>query len=296
MIRGSTRTTLPRHTRWTFRLGVNGSLTAVQLSNPTTSIITDAQLTRSQAISANISLDGRINADHPDYTWENTLTAKYGFVRTLDTMMSAMMAPSPINETADLLSLRSVFAWRGLRTRVPRLARAVAVRRALRRERVHQARRARVSSLGAATHRWCAFSSERPVQRVLRLRSVRGGARAARDFAAAQLPVVGSLPAGLASQPGTLFTLAGRDVQWDSTLDLAMRDVFRLPGMQLRGHLGFSFPLVGPLSLTVGYDLFVRYIAFERNAEGQTSAFGFANDLEVGLGLNWARAVQTFSR
>jgi hypothetical protein len=56
------------------------------------------------------------------------------------------------------------------------------------------------------------------------------------------------------------------------------------------------FPLVGPLSLTVGYDLFVRYVAFERNEQGQSSAFGFANDVEVGLGFNWSRAVQTFSQ
>ena len=34
----------------------------------------------------------------------------------------------------------------------------------------------------------------------------------------------------------------------------------------------------------------------KRNAQGQTSAFGFANDVEVGLGFNWARALQTFSR
>ncbi len=283
-----------RHTRWTFRLGVNGSLTAVQLTNPSTATLTDSQLTRTQAISANISLDGRINADHPDYTWENTFTAKYGLVRALEAMPS-MMA-DPISETADLLSLRSVFAWRGLRTRVPRWY---------------------VPSPYVELYAESEFT--RPDARAFHHLELRptGGARfqvndrfsvffgygaSAEVFAtratlpAGQMPLLSTFQLGWVLQPGTLATIAGRDVQWNSTLDVAMRDVFRLPGVQLRGHLGLSFPLVGPLSLTIGYDLFVRYLAFERGEDGQTSAFGFANDLEVGLGLNWARAVQTFSR
>jgi hypothetical protein len=285
-----------RHTRWTFRLGVNGSLTAVQLTNPTTSIITDAQLTRSQAISANISLDGRINADHPDYTWENTLTAKYGFVRTLEAMVDPMMPATPINETADLLSLRSVFAWRGLRSRVPRWYvpspyAELYVESEFTRPDARAFHHLELRPTGGArfqvTDSFSLFMGYGASGEVLARRE---------DLPPGQLPVVSSFQLGWVLQPTTLVSMAGRDIQWQSTLDLAMRDVFRLPGVQLRGHLGLSIPLVGPLSLTIGYDLFVRYVAFERNAQGQTSAFGFANDLEVGLGLNWARALQTFLR
>lgn len=287
-----------RHTRWTFRLGVNGSLTAVQLTNPSASVITDAQLTRSQAISANISFDGRINADHPDFTWENTLTAKYGFVRALDAMMSMMpaMPMDPINETADLLALRSVFAWRGLRSRVPRWFvpspyAEVYVESEFTRPMARPFHHLELRPTGGArfqlNDRFSLFFGYGASAEVLARRE---------DLPPGQLPVVSTFQLGWVLQPGTLVSVAGRDIQWDSTLDLAIRDVFRLPGVQLRGHLGLSIPLVGPLSLTVGYDLFVRYIAFERNAEGQTSAFGFANDVEVGLGLNWARALQTFSR
>ncbi len=287
-----------RHTRWTFRVGVNGSLTAVQLTNPSTSVITDAQLTRSQAISANISFDGRINADHPDYTWENTLTAKYGFVRTLDAMMGMMpMTPAdPINETADLLALRSVFAWRGLRSRVPRwyvpspyaeLYVESEFTRPMARAFHHLELRPTGGARFQLNDRFSLFFGYGASAEVLARRE---------DLPPGQLPVLSTFQLGWVLQPGTLFSVGGRDIQWDSTLDLAMRDVFRLPGVQLRGHVGVSIPLIGPLSLSIGYDLFVRYVAFERNAEGQNSAFGFANDVEVGLGLNWARAVQTFSR
>ncbi|MFO0563443.1 MAG: 5'-nucleotidase C-terminal domain-containing protein [Polyangiales bacterium] len=285
-----------RHTRWTFRLAVNGALSAVQLSNPATSIITDAQLTRSQAISANINADGRINADHPDFTWENTLTAKYGFVRTLEAMMDPMMMASPINETADLLSLRSVFAWRGLRSRVPRwyvpspyaeLYAESEFTKPDARAFHHFELRPTGGARFQVNDRFSVFFGYGASGEVLARRE---------DLPPGQLPVVSTFQLGWVLQPGTLVTIAGRDVQWDSTLDVAMRDVFRLPGIQLRGHLGLSFPLVGPLSLTIGYDVFVRYLAFERNAQGQTNAFGFANDVEVGLGFNWARALQTFSR
>lgn len=286
-----------RSTRWTFRLNVNGALTAVQLSNPATTIITDTQLTRTQAISANVAFDGRINADHPDYTWENTLIAKYGFVRTLDAaMMDPMMAPSPINETLDLISLRSVFAWRGLRTRVPRWYvpspyAELYVESEFTRPDARPFHHLELRPTGGArfqiNDRFSVFFGYGASGEVLARRE---------DLPPGQLPVVSSFQLGWSLQPGTLFSVAGRDVQWDSTLDLAIRDVFRLPGVQLRGHLGLSVPLIGPLSLTIGYDLFMRYIAFERNEQGQTSAFGFANDVEVGLGFNLARSVQTFVR
>jgi hypothetical protein len=120
--------------------------------------------------------------------------------------------------------------------------------------------------------------------------------RDAKTYPLGQQPIVGTFQLGWVLQPGPLFKFGGREAQWDSTLDLAIRDVFRLPGIQLRGRLGLRFPLIGPLSLTVGYDLFVRFVAFERNAEGQSNAYAFANDVEVGLGFNWTHAAQTFAR
>jgi hypothetical protein len=285
-----------RHTRWTFRLAVNGALSAVQLYNPATSIITDAQLTRAQAIAANVQADGRINADHPNFTWENTLTAKYGFVRRLDAMMDPMRMASSFSETADLVSLRSVFAWRGLRSRVPHwyvpspyaeLYAESEFTKPDARAFHHFELRPTGGARFQINDRFSVFVGYGASGEVLARRQ---------DLPRGQMPVVSTIQLGWVLQPGTLVTIAGRDVQWDSTLDLAMRDVFRLPGVQLRGHVGLRFPLVGPLSLTVGYDLFVRYVAFERNEQGQSSAFGFANDVEVGLGFNWSRAVQTFSQ
>jgi hypothetical protein len=287
-----------RHPRWSFRLGLNGSLTAVQLSNPATELLTDAQLTRAQAIAANLSLDARINADHPDYTWENTLVAKYGVVRALDPIptMPGEMPADPVRETSDINSLRSVFAWRGLRSRVPRWY---------------------VPSPYAELYVESEFTV--PSSRVFRHLEVRptGGARfqvndrfsvfagygataevlaTHQTLPAGQAPAVSTLQVGWVLQPGPLLTVGGREVQWDSTLDVGMRDLFKLPGLQLRGHLGLRVPLIGPLSLTVGYDLFVRYLSLGPGSNAGLSALGFANDLEVGLGLNWARAVQTFAR
>jgi hypothetical protein len=287
-----------RHPRWSFRLGVNGSLTAVQLSNPSTSLLTDAQLTRTQAISANLALDARANADHPNYTWENTLVAKYGLVRALEEApsMMGMMPEDPVRETADIASLRSVFAWRGLRSRVPRWYvpapyAELYVESEFTVPTARPFRHLEVRPTGGArfqvNDRFSVFAGYGATAEVLATHET---------LPAGQSPAVSTLQVGWVLQPGPLATVGGREIQWDSTLDVGMRDVFKLPGLQLRGHLGLAVPLIGPLSLTVGYDLFVRYLSLAGGANSGPSALGFANDLEVGLGLNWARAVQTFAR
>ncbi len=288
---------LTHMTRWLFSLGVSGTLTNVNLNNPATDILTDAQLSRSEALSAQMSIDARANANHPDYTFENTLTARYGIARTLSASMMMMGTTAPaISETADLISLRSIFAFRGLQT---------------------QSKRWYVPAPYVEVYAESEFT--RPDTRMyhhLELRPT-GGARfavadrfsvffgygASAELLAdrSQLPpgqsnILSTFQLGWVLQPGKFFSVGDREIQWDSTLDLAIRDVFRFPGLQVRAHAGLRVPLIGPLSLTVAYDLFLRYLALEDSGDGRTSALGYAGDLEIGLGVNLARGVQTFVR
>ncbi|MDP3279231.1 MAG: 5'-nucleotidase C-terminal domain-containing protein [Deltaproteobacteria bacterium] len=284
-----------RNTRWSMRFLVDGSLNVVQVNNPDPNVLSDAQISRSQALTGQLSFEARANADHPDYQWENTLLGRYGVVRSLETMMG-MMPTDPLSETADLLSLRSVFSWRGLRSRIERwyvpspyvelYAESEFTQPSTRMYRHLELRPTGGARFSISEH-LSVFMGFGASWEVLAVRE---------QLPLGQRPLVSTINLGWMHQPSKLFSIGGREAQWDSTVDLALRDAFRLPGVQLRGQLGLTIPLIGPLSLTARYEVFLRYLSYEREDGPQTHITGFANDLTVGLGLNFLRSVQTFVR
>ncbi len=286
-----------RLTRWLFSLSVTGTLTNVNLTNPATAILTDAQLSRSEALSAQLSIDARANANHPNFTWENTVTARYGLARTITASTMTMPAGgAQIAETADLLSLRSVFAFRGLQTSYPRwyvpapyveMYAESELTRPDSREYHHLELRPTGGARFAVADRFSVFFGVGASAEVLADRA---------QLPSGQSPLVPTIQLGWVLQPGKFFSIGDREIQWNSTLDLAIRDVFRFAGIQLRAHAGVQVPLVGPLSLTLAYDLFLRYLQLPDVGDGMVDALGYAGDLEVGLGVNLSRGVQTFGR
>jgi hypothetical protein len=112
-------------------------------------------------------------------------------------------------------------------------------------------------------------------------------------------PIVPALAAGWALRPGVLFTLGDRKIEGESTLDVMWRDPFGRPGAQVRFNAKLSIPIIEPIALTVGYTAFARRDRFiEVDAAMNTTTrdvWGFAGDLNIGLRLTYARALQMFS-
>jgi hypothetical protein len=291
-----------QRTRWTLRYTLDGALTSVAVANPDVRIgaapmaaFSDAQLVRAASFSLRGETEFRADADHPVYSLENLARLRYGVIATTP----REGASTGLVENIDLIHGRVTGVWRPFRDEHPVPWHPLPFLDAyLESEFTRPSTRAYHHlelrpTVGARFQLFDPFSVY-----------VGGGITWEMLAQREQLlpvgpPLVPALVAGWALRPGVLFTLLGRNVEGETTLDMLWRDPLGNPGMQIRFNGKLSLPLFEPIALTVGYALFARMDRFvEPDAMMNPVArdvWGFAGDLTVGLKVTYARAIQAFA-
>lgn len=285
-----------RRTRWTFRSVLDLSFASTNVENDRPTELTDSQLARSQAIDFSAEGELRADADHPRYRFENGLRLRYGVTTTADLPASL----PPLAENTDQILLRSTAVLRRYTnspTRhpiyVPRL----------------YAEFFGESEFTRPATRSFHHLELRPTAGVRfelwdRLYAYAGGGLSSEVFARAGdvgfpgLPNAGIITAGWALRPGKFFSIRDRDIEGESSLEVAFRDPLSGragSGTQIRFRLRAELPLLDWLALSVSYDLFARNSLLPDGAGGLQSAWGAASDLSAGLRLSVTRSVQAFS-
>jgi hypothetical protein len=265
-----------RHTRWRFRLSLDTSYSDTRIQNPLATTYNDAQLTRAEAQNLRLDAEARADADHPSFTWENNVRTRYGLGRqvTLAGMDSGFL------ENLDVTTARTTFSYRAF-----------------------------------ARGRW--FHPLPYLEGFLETELDRPTGMSARTFLHFQVrPTVGvrfefierwtlNLGAGLdteifdgsrgpqpvlvfgtAVRPGRLFSIGGRNAEWQVSAELAWRDPSGLSDAQLRTSVKVSVPLLERLALSFGNDVFGRVVG--------SNAVAVANDLTVGLKWTLDGSLQSF--
>ncbi len=271
-----------KHTRWLFRTTADMSFSFVRVVNPASSVYTDTQLSRSNAVAFRGDIELRADADHVNYTWENALRLRYGLSRTT----AAAGIATPLTETDDLLFLRDTAAlrrWRGGAEAKPYVP-------------VPFIESYLESEFTAPTTRPYHHLEWRPIAgfRMPLLTELALFLGAGLDWETLAQPgqrlepvAAAVVVGGAALRPKPLFSLGAVPVTGEGTIDVSWRDPGHTSSALIRLHLKVSIPLFQTLALTFAYDLFARHM--------DVTGWGFANDAVIGLSFRWAEPLQGFA-
>ncbi|MBI5547331.1 MAG: hypothetical protein HY901_25900 [Deltaproteobacteria bacterium] len=260
--------------RWHLRISLDGALSDARIGNPDPATYNDAQLTRIEA--SNVALDARFyaGADHPALTFQNTLRVEYGLGRTVTEGRD-----SGFVETRDLVSARSGLAWRLFRSERRWYHPLPDVEGFTETEfnRPQDGTRSYHHLLLRPT-----LGSRFDLTARLYLRF--GVGLESELFAENPLKSVGLARVEL--NPGELLTLGNRSIEGRFFLETAFVDPWRQLDLQVRASVQVAVPLWRFLSITAGYDTFLRALGGKRLA--------LAGDLALGLKFAVDHSIQSF--
>jgi hypothetical protein len=265
-----------RHTRWRLRLTLDTAYSDTRIRNPAAMVYNDAQLSRAEAQNLRLDVEARADADHPWFTWENNLRARYGLGR----QVTAAGMDSGFLENLDVTTARTTVSYRAfargrwyhpmpylegfLETEFDRPTGMNA------RTFLHFQLRPTLGVRFEFLERWTLNLGVGLDAEVF------DGSRGAQ-------PV---LVFGTAVRPGRLFTLGGRNAEWQVSTELAWRDPGGLSDAQLRASVKVSIPLLDRLALSLGNDVFGRAVG--------SNTIAVANDLTLGLKWTLDGSLQAF--
>lgn len=285
-----------QHVRWTFRWSVDAEFTATNITNGDTSVYSDAQLTRAQAMTFRVDTELRADADHPAYTFQNGLRLRYGMI---DQEVPGA-ARTGFVENLDLTSFSTKAVWRWSRRRVRWYHPLPFIDGYLETE----MNLPPPDDMGVVPRSFHHLQL-RPTTGVTfellpRMNFDLGlGLDLPEVFAPADdrrsTPVFNML-ARLTARTGRLFEIGGRDVTGGFSVEASFRDPGDTQDLILRGSAQISIPLFDPLSLTLGYDVYARNVTapFVSGARAASPGFAIAGDGTIGLQIAFTRAVQTY--
>ncbi|MEZ4393405.1 MAG: 5'-nucleotidase C-terminal domain-containing protein [Polyangiales bacterium] len=281
--------------RWQFRWTVDGQFSNTTIDNANTTLYSDAQLTRAQAVALRVDSEARADAEHPAYTWLNGLRIRYGAQETIATGG----ASTGFVENLDLIALTTKFTWRYFRNNrrwyhplpfiegyvesefdLPPADANGVVPRDFHHLQVRPTAGATFELLPRMTLDLGAGADW------AELFAPSGDARRSGQF---------NMLGRLVLRPGTLFTLGDRPIDGGFNVEVAFRDPAGTQDLILRAGLRLSVPLFAPLKLTFGYDLYGRQVFSPRDAMGNEFAspgFALSGDATIGLTLQFAGARQ----
>jgi len=283
------------HVRWTFRGTLDAEFTSTNTGNTNSTIYSDAQLVRGEETSFRIDTELRADADHPAYTFQNGLRLRYGMIN----QGVPGEEPSGFIENLDVTSLLSKAVWRWSRANVRWYHPLPFIEGYIETE----------LNLPPPD----AFGVQRSFHH-LQIRPTAGASfqllpRMNLDFGLGMdLPevfapaddrrssAVFNVLARLTARPGKLFEIGGRDVTGGFNVEAAFRDPTDTQDLVVRGSAQLSIPLFDPLSLTLGYDIYARYVTapFVNGMRMDSPGFAFGGDGTIGLQVAFTRAVQTY--
>ena len=278
-----------RRTLWVFRSAIDTTFGAVVVNNPNNRVFTDAQLTRTPSATGRLDLELHADAFHPLYRLENGVRLLYGA-----TISTPAGMPVTTIETADLITGRSTGVWRGL----------LSARRVWYRPRPF-----------IDTYVESEFT--RPVQRRyhhLELRPTIGLRFEASDRLSFNIggglswevfatpldltppgnPSAPTLTVGYVLRPGNVFSIGSHHAEGESSLDIAWRDPLGQPSAQVRFRARVSIPLFEPVALTLSYEMYARYARYFDDEGFVRADWALSTDVNIGLKITFARAVQAF--
>jgi hypothetical protein len=283
-LRGSqSELALARHTRWWIHYTLELDLASTLVSNPSPTILNDAQLSRGQALAVTGDSLFRAFADHPVYSLENTLHLQYGVSRTID----VTGVNSGLVNNIDLIAGRTTGIYR----------------------RVFGEPRWYLPTLYADMYIESEFTrpDTRPYQHLLlqptagaRLELnpcfslyVGGGlgweALAHRfQMPPPATPVYPVFVTGWALRPTTLIRLGERAITAESNLDIYWVEWLGVPSTQVRFRGRIAVPIFGIVSLTATDEVFAHYL------KTGVTLWGYSNDLTAGIQVAYDRAFQSF--
>jgi hypothetical protein len=230
------------------------------------------------------------DAFHPRYRLENGIRLLYGA-----TVSTPAGMPSTLIETADLITGRSTAVWRGL----------LSARRVWYRPRPY-----------VDTYVESEFT--RPTQRGyhhLELRPTIGVRFEASDRLALNIggglswevfatpidltppgnPAAPIFNVGYTLRPGKFFSIGTRNAEGETSLDVALRDPFGQMAAQIRFRARVSIPLFEPIALTLSYEMYARYNRYFDGDGFVRGDWAMSSDVNLGLKLTFARALQAFA-
>ena len=268
-----------RRTRWTFRGFIDASLSDTTITNNPN--YQDPQLVRSQGTAIQVDVEGHVDAEHPRYTFENTLRMRLGYQQTIDAS-----GDTGLLKVADLIALRDHLAWRGLwrhrrwYTPLPYFESYLESEFSppdpsmLNREWHHLQWRPTVG-----------LRLELPLRANL-------NAGAGMDWESLD-PTPGAHPQPVAVVRGelpatTLFHIQDRDVEGQLFTEVAWREPWATSAETLvRLNARLSVPIFAPLAVTLSYDLFARQRADD--------PWAVSHDVNLGLRLDVLKTMQLFA-
>lgn len=266
-----------RRTRWTFRGFIDASLSNTTITNGAN--YQDPQLVRSQGTALQVDAEGHVDAEHPSYTFENTLRLRLGYQQTIEGADDTGLL-----KVADLIALRDQVSWRGLWRRrrwytpLPYFESYLESEFSppdpsmLNREWHHLQWRPTVG-----------LRLELPLR--ANLNAGLGMDWESLDPTAHPQPVAvvrGELPAT------TLFHIQDRDVEGQLFTEVAFREPWATSAETLvRLNARLSVPIFAPLAVSISYDLFAR--------QRSEDAWSISHDVNLGLRLDILKTLQLFS-
>ncbi|MDB4981129.1 MAG: hypothetical protein JWM82_1881 [Myxococcales bacterium] len=243
----------------------------------------DAQLTRAQQASLSGQASGVLQFRLPRHQDDTRLDLKYGWTRT---RAAGAGMPVAASETADLVTFTSVYSYRGLRDLRGRLRSYVPDPYARLWIESELTRPAVTATQPRNYHHLEAQGTAGTIFTVLPRLKLRGGAGARRELLATSpddrwRPV---LEAGVTLEPTALATFGAMAIKLEGLVDYTFIDPASQRDHELRTTSKLSVPLLPPLFLTAGFDLF----GTQREGHG----WAFAADTTIGLRVHFDAAHQ----
>nr|MDQ3037587.1 hypothetical protein [Myxococcota bacterium] len=256
---------------WITSADANGSFSGSSISNP--EMYSAALLNRISTVALGIEINLRAEATAPDWSWENTGVLRYRSQWTPSVMAGT---PGAFVEAVDQIQVRSLGAWRGLRTGpsewyLPDPYVEVFVESELTQPDIAPVLR---------DWHWMLFrptvGARFPLTEHLELKLSTGMQVQVLEPNNEAEFGVGSV---ITLRPWDIARIEDRHVTLQGLLDFFVVDLFDENRWTLRGTFDAAFDLAGPLALTFGVRLYLQ--------QESAQEVGVALDATAGLRLGW---------